>query len=242
MVSRPPAAEMNVPGPVAELAGSEPIRAVWGNEAGGVTFALGRDRFLKWRPRGSRDDLAAEAARLEWAGRFVAVPRVLELGAAEEGSWLLTAAIAGESAVSPRWTAEPATAVAAIGTGLRHLHDSLPVDDCPFSWSVEDRLARAFPESRRAALSDPPPIDRLVVCHGDACSPNTLVADNGSVAGHVDLGALGVADRWADLAIATWATEWNYGPGWEDHLLSAYGIERDELRTAYYRELWEGSG
>ncbi|MCP5026589.1 MAG: aminoglycoside 3'-phosphotransferase, partial [Actinomycetia bacterium] len=56
--------------------------------------------------------------------------------------------------------------------------------------------------------------------------------------GHVDLGSLGVADRWADLAIATWSTVWNYGPGWEDVLLEAYGIDSDPRRTEYYRLLW----
>ena len=55
----------------------------------------------------------------------------------------------------------------------------------------------------------------------------------------VDLGDLGVADRWADLAIATWSTEWNYGPGWEQLLLDAYGIKPDAQRTRYYRLLWE---
>jgi kanamycin kinase len=65
-----------------------------------------------------------------------------------------------------------------------------------------------------------------------------LTAD-GEVAGHVDFGSLGVADRWADLAVATWSTEWNYGPGWEEHLLDAYGIEADPERTAYYRLLWD---
>jgi aminoglycoside phosphotransferase len=48
---------------------------------------------------------------------------------------------------------------------------------------------------------------------------------------HVDLGALGVGDRWGDLAIATWSAEWNYGPGWEDALLRAYGVAPDPLRT-----------
>ena len=55
-----------------------------------------------------------------------------------------------------------------------------------------------------------PPIDRLVVCHGDACAPNTLIDDDGRCCGHVDLDALGVADRWADLAVATMSLEWNY--------------------------------
>jgi kanamycin kinase len=78
-----------------------------------------------------------------------------------------------------------------------------------------------------------------VVCHDDACAPNTLIADNGRWSGHVDLGDLGVADRWADLAVATWSTEWNYGPGWEQPLLDAYGVEPDAERTRYYRLLWE---
>jgi len=48
-----------------------------------------------------------------------------------------------------------------------------------------------------------------------------------------------VADRWADLAIATWSAEWNYGPGWERPLLDAYGIRPDPDRTRYYRLLWD---
>lgn len=55
----------------------------------------------------------------------------------------------------------------------------------------------------------------------------------------MDLGDLGVADRWSDLAIATWSTTWNYGEGWEEPLLDAYGIAPDPERTEYYRLLWE---
>ena len=53
-----------------------------------------------------------------------------------------------------------------------------------------------------------------------------------------NLGTLGVADRWADLAVATWSIHWNYGPGWEARLLDAYRIEPDPVRTRYYRWLW----
>jgi hypothetical protein len=42
-----------------------------------------------------------------------------------------------------------------------------------------------------------------------------------------------------DLAIATWSTTWNYGPGWEIPLLDAYGIAPDPERTRYYRLLWD---
>jgi hypothetical protein len=62
-----------------------------------------------------------------------------------------------------------------------------------------------------------------VVCHGDACVPNTLLDRTGRWIGHVDLGTLGVGDRWADLAIATLSTEWNYGPGWAGGCIVAPG-------------------
>ena len=84
-----------------------------------------------------------------------------------------------------------------------------------------------------------PPIDRLVVCHGDACAPNTLVGADGAWTGHVDMATLGVADRWADLAIASWSLGWNFGPGWDATFYAAYGIAPDPDRIAYYRLLWE---
>src|SRR6185436_6775330 len=105
---------------------------------------------------------------------------------------------------------------------------------------VEDRVAAsvaAKPARRDEALAllDHPPIDRLVVCHGDACAPNTLLDDDGEWSAHVDLGDLGVADRWADLAVATWSTEWNYGPGYDGLVYVGYGIAPDAERIAYYR-------
>jgi kanamycin kinase len=60
----------------------------------------------------------------------------------------------------------------------------------------------------------------------------------GSGRANVDLGAAGVADRWADLAVATWSTEWNYGSGWDRPLLDAYSIEPDPELIAYHRLLW----
>jgi kanamycin kinase len=244
VVAGPPQADVPTPTAVERLAAGSSLRVMWENELGGLTFEVDAApvrRFVKWAPAGSGLDLASEAARLAWAAPFATVPRVLDHGADVSGSWLLTAALEGESAVARRWLGDPARAVAAIGTGLRALHDALPVDRCPFSWSVADRLARVHDPAARERLADAPPLDRLVICHGDACAPNTLVSDDGRWCGHVDFGALGLADRWADIAVATWSTEWNYGPGWEQPLLAAYGIAPDPERTAYYRELWDAS-
>ena len=250
MVAQAPGGPVEVPASVRRVAGAASLRPVWRNEVGGLTFEVADDgdrRFVKWAPAGSGLDLTAELVRLRWAVTRTRVPKVLSYGVVPDGEWLVTAALPGENAVSPRWTADPATAVRALGEGLRHLHQALPVADCPFSWSVSTRLAAARRRGAPAGqnpqrwLDQAPPVDRLVVCHGDPCAPNTLLDDAGRVSGHVDLGALGVADRWADLAVATWSTVWNYGPGWEQALLDAYGVEPDAERTAFYRRLWDAT-
>jgi len=188
-------------------------------------------------------DVAGEADRLRWAGPHTPVPEVLDLGADPEGSWLVTRAIRGASAVDPRWLADPAPAVRAIALGLRALHEDLPAEGCPFDWSPAHRLVHLQPafEHLRSELAAPPPVDALVVCHGDPCAPNTLLDDAGRWVGHVDLGALGVADRWADLAVATMSLGWNYGEGWEPAFFAAYGIEPDGDRITYYRRLWDST-
>lgn len=259
----PPPGDVDVPGAVWALADGRTPRPVWRNQLGGLTFELRgeTDRcFVKWAPARSGLDLAAEAARLRWAAPFTPVPHVLDEGADDAGAWLLTDALPGDNAVIDRWKADPRTAVTAIAEGLAAMHDALPVDRCPFDWTAEARIADI--EQRAAAgtldpsvwhnehrhlsiaeaidvLADGPPDDRTVVCHGDACAPNTLLTDDGRWSGHVDLGALGVGDRWADLAIATWSCEWNYGPGWEATLLDVYGVATDADRTRYYRLLWD---
>src|ERR1700694_1771685 len=115
-----PDVDIAVPAQVHAVAGGEQVRAVWENELGGLSFAIGAEptRYVKWNPAGSPVDLEAEAVRLRWAARFVKVPSVIEFGADEEGAWLVTTALPGENAVTERWKAEPATVVTAIGEGL----------------------------------------------------------------------------------------------------------------------------
>ncbi|MFH8251308.1 phosphotransferase [Microbacterium sp. B2969] len=238
-----PLAAVMVPERVRALARGAQLEPVWQNEIGGVTFRTSDGRHIKHSPRNLETSFAAEAERLDWARRWTAVPRVLEVGDDETHEWIVTATIDGESAVSARWLAVPQIAVRAIGEGLRALHDRLPAAECPFDWSVPSRLANAAGRGIRlpARFGDAPAVDLLVVCHADACSPNTLLDADGRWLAHVDLGALGVADRWADLAVASMSLEWNYGPGWEGAFFSAYGIEPDPARIAYYRELWNAT-
>lgn len=154
------------------------MRAVWVNEGGGVTFRVGDGvEFIKVA-KADTARFTDEARRLRWAARYAAVPRVLGCGLDRgldhtpdgDWAWLRTAGLPGFSAVHARWLASPEVAVRAIGGGLRTLHDRLPVRSCPFDWSAASRLSMLAP-ARRARLGEPPPVDQLVVCHGDACSP-----------------------------------------------------------------------
>jgi len=261
VLAGPPESEIGIPDSVMRYAGGEPIEVVWLNELGGLTFrstSATKDFYIKWAPANSGIDLRVEQAKLAWASTYTSVPRVLEFGKDEKGSWLVTEAIDAENAVSERWKKEPAFAVAAIGRGLRAMHDAMPVDACPFSWSTEDRVSTArrrvvrgetnpakWHEEFRdlsidAALDEldsAPSSDQLVVCHGDACAPNTLIDHDGKWKAHVDMERLGIADRWADLAIASWSTQWNYDPGWDGLLYDSYGIDPDLRKIRFYRLL-----
>ncbi|WP_431804479.1 phosphotransferase [Microbacterium sp. bgisy203] len=238
-----PTSDVPVPAVVRRLAHGAGLAPLWRNGRGGLTFRIDDGRVIKSGPRNAESSMAGEAERLRWAGAYTPVPEVLDVDGDETHEWLVTRALPGLSAVDPHWADAPEVAVRAVGEGLRALHDALPVGDCPFDWSVAARLENAESRGIRVpdALRDAPPVDLLVVCHGDACMPNTLMNSAGRWSAHVDLDALGTADRWADIAVASMSTVWNFGPGYEDALIEAYGIAPDRERLAYYRALWNAT-
>lgn len=246
VISGPPSAGHPVPPAVRTAAGQAEIEGIWQNAFGGITYRLGQGepmRFAKWSPGcppAEDGDLLAEALRMRWAGEFIRVPEVLSCGQHADGQLLVTAALPGHSAVSELGKSDPARSAFAVGAGLRHLHDRLPVDQCPFSWDLESRIQHLPAQEQAALLAEIPELD-LVVCHGDACLPNTIITDSHDFSAHVDMGKLGVGDRWADLAVAAWSTEWNYGPGFEQHVYAGYGIEPDERKVSFYRKVWDAT-
>jgi kanamycin kinase len=214
-----PIGSVPVPDVVSRIAAGRHVHPTWANEIGGLTFQIGDDtgrEFVKVAPPHPEIDLHREAAKLRWAASYLAVPEVLGVGRDGPLEWLHTAGLPGRSAVDPHCIAHPREAV---------------------SWSVPSRLA-AVSEAARHGLPEPPTVDRLVVCHGDACAPNTLIDKDGQWCGHVDFGDLGLADRWADLAVAEWSLGYNYGGAWRTEFFDAYGAAPDDERLDYYLMLW----
>lgn len=236
-----PAHHLVAPAPVAEFAAGRPTTAIWHTDLA-TTWRIGdpAECYLKLaRPPGailgSHFDPAGEAERLRWAGQWLPVPSVIDT----VDAWLLTAALPGINAVTSPHRDQPARTVPALGRALRRFHDTLPVDACPWRFSpAADALTHPDQNVRRLAATAPVAED-IVVCCGDACAPNTLLAADGSVTGYLDLGDLGVGDRWSDLAIALLSLGWNYGSGWDDCFLEAYGIAPDPERIAFHQQLHE---
>jgi kanamycin kinase len=96
---------------------------------------------------------------------------------------------------------------------------------------------------RNKAYATVPAFEDLVVCHGDLCLPNVLLdPDTLRVTGLIDVGRLGRADRYADLALATRSIASAQNPQYSvhnaDRYLSRYGIEQaDTNRVTFYRLL-----
>ncbi len=255
-MSSVPVGEVPLPAAVAELAAGRPLRCCWRNDLGGLTFAVGDPvvEYVKWAPEHWEIDLGLEAEKSAWAAQYVPAPEVVAVGAGHDpalgpGSWLWTRALPGENAIAPRWHSE--ATVLELGRALRRLHEALPVRECAWSWSAQDRLARLaehLPSPDLAELADVPDLDREVVCHGDACNPNFLLvpdeAGRPRTSGYVDLGSLGLADRWADLAPAVLSLGWNFpavadADRLRDLLLEGYEVDLDADRLDFYTRLWQ---
>lgn len=175
----------------------------------------------------------------------------------------MTATLPGRSAAEP-WPDElRPNLVDAIADVLRTLH-GLPTGNCPFDRS----LAVTMPAAAHAAATCTVDLDNLdpgrmgwsasqlleelhrtrpvdegsVVGHGDPCLANLIFAEDGSLSGVIDVGRLGVADRYNDLAIATRSIAGKWHPRYGGRLMSRYGIgaeQADDAKIGFYRLLDE---
>jgi aminoglycoside phosphotransferase len=248
---------------LAETYGQWEHKLAWSHAAGAVyklTSPQGEVHFIKLTNESRAFPLKAEADRLRWASRFAPVPEVLAEGRVGHLEWLVTRGLEGEDATTPELRLRPARLVPALARGLRRFHESLPVADCPFDFRLDTALKRVRERFENGLIKashlnadhgglnveeavsllerSRPNSEDLVACHGDFCFPNALLR-NWEVVGFLDLGELGVADRWWDLAVATWSSVWNLGPGYEELFLESYGVRADPERIAFYRLLYD---
>lgn len=174
------------------------------------------------------DLLDGERRRIEWLATFgLGSPTVLDWIATGDGACLLMSAVPGVPA-SDLAPADLIRAWPSIAQMLASLHE-LSLETCPFERTLLTMIDLASDVVARGAVNPAflPPEDAqtpsttllarlreelpirlaqeprdLVVCHGDPCLPNFLVdPETLRCTGMIDLGRLGVADRYADLSL-----------------------------------------
>ena len=249
----------------AGLAGYRWARDTVGQSGGAVYRLHGHahspDLFLKHGSETVAEDIADEMVRLRWLARYLPVPAVRHFTATSDEAWLLMTALPGETAYQAL-ASRPAAGLAtvdALAVFLRRLHD-IPPSACPFTSDHAYRLACAR-ERIDAGLVDEDDFDaeregwtaqqvwdamhRLlpfapdpVVTHGDFSLDNLLMRDS-VVIGCIDVGRVGIADRYQDLAIL-WNCLGEFGASLQERLLSAYGVtDLDRAKLQFHLMLDE---
>lgn len=218
------------------------------------------DLYLKVAHGPVVTDLVDEAVRLRWLAPYLPVAPLHGFVLESDSAWLLTGRLPGRTAYQllERDPSAAPVLAASLARFLRRLH-ALPADRCPFNADHRLRLAAArdridaglvdesdFDDARIGMSAEqvwdammaalPPAFDR-VVTHGDFSLDNLLVVE-GEVVGCIDLGRVGVADPWQDLAIL-WNSLQEFGDGAAQAMLDAYGVALDGARLDFHLRLDE---
>ncbi|WCT75446.1 APH(3')-I family aminoglycoside O-phosphotransferase [Sphingomonas naphthae] len=235
-------------------------------ESGGAVYRLhgkagAPDLFLKHGAASVAGDITDEMARLLWLADHLPVPEVRHFVRTDDAAWLLITAMPGRTAFQCLEDDPGAadTIVDALAAFLRRLH-AIPIDTCPFTSAHPHRLARAraridaglidlddFDEARAGWSAERvwdamqallPLAPDPVVTHGDFSLDNILMID-GAVAGLIDVGRVGIADRYQDLAIL-WNCLHEFGGGLPERLFDQYGIAApDQAKLRFHLMLDE---
>lgn len=209
--------------------------------------------YLKHAKGEAAEDLTGEMARLRWLRAYLPVPEVVCFIRDADDAFLLTTALEGSSA-DEVLRSEPARreeVIDALACFMLRLH-AIPVEECPFNSQFAFRLRKArrridaglvdtddFDDEREgwtaeqvwtAIREHAPPDPEPVVTHGDFSLDNILIS-GGKVSGCIDVGRLGLADPYQDLAIL-WNCLRDFEPELQARLFQQYGlphIDRNRL-------------
>lgn len=217
------------------------------------------DGYLKIGTGTEATHLRGEAERTGWLATMgIRVPQVTAQWDGTDAAAIMMTALDG--APADRAGADWQPAVAAIAQAVAGFH-ALPPDTCRFDETLAVRLARARDLIRRGGVdasqfddrnagvtpedlyrrlaANIPSREDLVVVHGDATLANLILGSDGAV-GFIDCGHCGRGDRHVDLAPLLAELAEQFGPQAPSLFLEAYGAPKwDEVRAAYYRDLYE---
>jgi aminoglycoside 3'-phosphotransferase-2 len=150
----------------------------------------------------------------------------------------------------------------ALGEALALLHQT-DIVRCPFDQRVAGQIEEArgriaagnvreddFDEIRvgrppadllEELIALIPDSEDLVFTHGDFCLPNIILQpslqEGFRIAGFVDCGRAGIADRHQDIALAVRSISRNFGDEWIEPMLKAYGLAQPRPEKLFFYTL-----
>lgn len=230
----------------------------------GSTVLLYPDMVLKIEPPTEANDRTI--TMMHWLAGKVPVPAVLADEISGGMRYLLMSRIPGVMSCDPAWMDRPDALLDRLAEGLRILW-AVDTTGCPCRCGLDRELSYLRGRVERGEVDadactpgtfasggfrDPAdllgwlernrPAENFVLSHGDYCLPNVMLNETG-VAGFIDLGDCGLADRWRDIAMCLKSLRRNFsgffgGPVRpapdEARFFDALGINRDEERLRYY--------
>jgi kanamycin kinase/aminoglycoside 3'-phosphotransferase-3 len=220
------------------------------------------------------DDVEAATAQVEllrWLEGKLSVPRVLTHEVTEEKSYLLMSKVDGVMSCDTYYLEHPDILLDALVCGLKQLWQ-VDISNCGQSRDLDIVLGEARkcvenhmvdvenvepetfgengfqdPDALLEWLETHRPEVETVFSHGDFCLPNIFLKD-GAVAGFIDMGRAGIADKWCDIALCYRSLKHNFAGRYggkvykdfnPDLLFEKLGIEPDWEKLRYYTLLDE---
>lgn len=259
-----------IPEAIKRVIGEEPYTK---NTTGmsGSEVLIFQNYVLKIQPHTAETD--NENAVVKWLNGSIPVPDILIYHVERETAYTLMSRVEGNMLCEEKYLTAPHRLIRLAADGLRLLW-SVNAQDCPLRTSrLDERLKAARyrvehqlvdlenvepetfgpggfadPEELLRWLEQHKPEEDLVLTHGDFCLPNVF-AEGDTLSGFIDLGKMGPADRWQDIAIVLRSLEDNFAGNYHggkaffsfepQMLLDELGIEMNEEKNRYYRLLDE---
>lgn len=208
-----------------------------------------------------------EYAMIQWLGGKIPTAQIPVYIVEDGMAYTLMTKVQGQMLCTKEYMSDARGLNRIAADGIKKLW-SVDISDCPCRMSRLDerlKMARYYvehglvdlngveaetfgpngfkdPEELLIWLETNRPEEDLVLTHGDYCLPNIFVKD-GEISAFIDLGKMGPADRWQDIAIALRSIHHNqigyyggkkYGDFDPDLLLKELGVEMNEEKMKYY--------
>lgn len=209
----------------------------------GASIFIYENKILK--VQGDNAEAENEYRMMQYLQDKIPVPQVYAYEKEEGKSYLLMSKCMGEMACSHTYMSHPAMLCKLLADGLKSLW-SIDISDCRSDQRLPHKLAQAryYVENGLVDLDNVQPDtfgkdgfknpmellewlyghmpeEDLVLSHGDFCLPNIFGMDD-KVSGYIDLGRMGIADKWCDIAICYRSLSNNYSGKYDFHIENEY--------------------